>query len=111
MVVLSWGQLPGITQIPSILRYGVILNFGLADYKAAMEASEHSSLIRQHSKEYSSLIKPQSKKALSAYSSLTPPEDNWKPSVFDFKAKGRGSTCPTCRGLGRIPKGEVACGH
>ena len=27
----------------------------------------------------------------------------WKPSVFDFKA---GSTCPTCQGTGRIPRGK-----
>ena len=32
--------------------------------------------------------------------------NKWRPSVFDFKAEGRGSTCPTCKGTGRIPKGE-----
>lgn len=30
----------------------------------------------------------------------------WKPSVFDFKADRSGSTCPTCKGAGRIPKGN-----
>lgn len=29
----------------------------------------------------------------------------WKPSVFDFKTDRSGSTCPTCQGAGRVPKG------
>lgn len=29
----------------------------------------------------------------------------WRPSVFDFKSARSGSTCPTCKGSGRIPKG------
>ena len=33
----------------------------------------------------------------------------WKPSVFDFKTVRSGSTCPTCKGSGRIPKGEFSC--
>ena len=32
----------------------------------------------------------------------------WKPSVFDFKAMRSGSTCPTCKGSGRILKGEFS---
>ena len=32
----------------------------------------------------------------------------WKPSVFDFKSERGGSVCPTCRGVGRIPKGELS---
>ena len=32
--------------------------------------------------------------------------NRWRPSVFDFKAERNGSTCPTCKGAGRIPKGE-----
>ena len=32
-------------------------------------------------------------------------EPRWKPSVFDFKTGRSGSTCPTCKGSGRIPKG------
>lgn len=32
----------------------------------------------------------------------------WRPSVFDFKSeRGGGSICPTCKGVGRIPKGEL----
>ena len=31
-------------------------------------------------------------------------QPRWKPSVFDFKKAG--STCPTCQGTGRIPKGR-----
>lgn len=31
----------------------------------------------------------------------------WKPSVFDFKTYRSGSTCPTCKGAGRIPKGGL----
>ena len=36
----------------------------------------------------------------------------WRPSVFDFKSeRGGGSICPTCKGVGRIPKGELGgCG-
>ena len=33
---------------------------------------------------------------------------NWKPSVFDFKSARSGSTCPTCKGSGRIPKGKYS---
>ena len=32
----------------------------------------------------------------------------WRPSVFDFKSERGGSVCPTCKGVGRIPKG-VSC--
>lgn len=44
----------------------------------------------------------------SSSSSLSLPGSGhrWKPSVFDFKAYRSGSTCPTCKGAGRIPKGE-----
>lgn len=35
-------------------------------------------------------------------------EVGWKPSVFDFKSTRSGSTCPTCKGSGRIPKGMLA---
>lgn len=31
----------------------------------------------------------------------------WKPSVFDFKSGRSGSTCPTCKGAGLIPRGKI----
>lgn len=44
----------------------------------------------------------------SSSSSLSLPNggQRWRPSVFDFKAYRSGSTCPTCKGAGRIPKGQ-----
>ena len=30
-----------------------------------------------------------------------------RPSVFDFKSERVGSICPTCKGVGRIPKGDL----
>lgn len=43
----------------------------------------------------------------SASLSLPISGQRWRPSVFDFKAYRSGSTCPTCKGAGRIPKGEL----
>ncbi len=33
--------------------------------------------------------------------------NRWRPSVFDFKAERSASVCPTCKGAGKIPKGQL----
>ena len=39
------------------------------------------------------------------------PVTRWRPTAFDFKS-GSSTTCPTCQGTGRIPKGTcVRCGR
>lgn len=42
-------------------------------------------------------------KGFRSQSQLGSSGQRWRPSVFDFKA---GSTCPTCQGTGKIPRGQ-----